>query len=217
MGNSKRLWQALAGVDVLVGCFVLSGCDWRESGAGEGSEPVELRVYRVPVERQDELFGMLRQALGVESANEIGRAAKGLNGSLLVTAPARIHEGLEEVLSADLGAAPVVRPVTLTYWFLVGRPFNPAEGNPPFAVAGQQVPVLEPVLGQIADAQGPTEFALLEQLQLSSLDNEYAVAQGRLGRHVLTSRLSIARNAVANAGRVDTPGASVSVRKSAVG
>ena len=147
MGNSKRLWQALAGVDVLVGCFVLSGCDWRESGAGEGSEPVELRVYRVPVERQDELFGMLRQALGVESATK-SPGRQGLNGSLLVTAPARIHEGLEEVLSADLGAAPVVRPVTLTYWFLVGRPFNPAEGNPPFAVAGQQVPVLELSLGK---------------------------------------------------------------------
>ena len=181
MGESRRLLLEIAGIGMLVACSALSGCGWQEGVAGGEAESIELRTYRVPPARQEELIEMLYEALGMGTEAPIGRAAKGPGGSLLISAPYRIHAGLEEVMSADFDPIQASRPVTLTYWFLAGRPLDNVEGSATSSVVGRQVPVLEPVLQTIADAQGSTEFALLEQFQLSAL-NRHSYAVGRLGR-----------------------------------
>ncbi len=184
MRDRNQCIHAVAGVGVgvLVACAMLSGCGWQDSAAVEEAEPIELRSYEVPQEHQENLRDMLHTVLGTQGNTEtrIGQVFNGPGGTLLVAAPARIQSGIEQILNADFDTTPVASPVTLTYWFLAGRPFNPADGNPPFSVAGRQVPVLEPVLAQIAGAQGPTEFVLLEHVKLSSM-NEWAILEGEFG------------------------------------
>ena len=64
--------------------------------------------------------------------------------------------------------------MTLTYWLLVGRPRESPQSSQPFSVVGRSIPQLEPVLSQIATAEGSTEFSLLEQVQLTSMNQESA-------------------------------------------
>ncbi len=48
-------------------------------------------------------------------------------------------------------------------------------------VGRRGIPRLEPVLTQIATAQGPTEFFLLEEIQLTSMNLRRAHTNGRVG------------------------------------
>ena len=176
MLEGTRFCRSMAGVGLLMS---LAACGAQSPDAVERLQFRELRSYEVPREYRDDLRTMLAMALFSGAENEQINVTNGPGSTLLVTAPARIHRGVEQVLSADL-EMPVTGSATLTYWFLIGRRLDGVEGSAPYSVAGRQVPVLEPILEQVANAQGATEFALLEEFQLSSL-SRHAEATGRLG------------------------------------
>ncbi len=154
----------------------------------EETETVELRVYTVPPDYQDDIHSSLRNALsGMNGDNSklIGRVASGPNGALVVTAPPSIHRGIEEFLrDLEEVAAPPGQPspISLTYSFVVGRPIEPpATTSQPYIVTGKRrLTELRPALEQIAAVQGPTEFSLMEQIQLTAVGHDRAEARGKL-------------------------------------
>lgn len=166
--NETILRTATVGL-LILGAISL-GCAERVAHA-EPAEPIELQTYKVPPDYQEEIKMMLRSALESD-ANRVGRVTAGPAGTILVVAPARIQSGVRAILDdlKGLETPPLPpAPVKLSYWFLVGRPMDPSRG--PFAFRGVSAPMkIEPALQKIVDAQGPTEFALVEQLELTSLD-----------------------------------------------
>jgi hypothetical protein len=77
--------------------------------------------------------------------------------------------------------------VKLTYWFVIGRALDAARATQPYSVSGgRSIPQLESVLNQIAGVQGPTEFHLLEQVQLTSMYQARADTIGRFGTVIQT-------------------------------
>jgi hypothetical protein len=74
-------------------------------------------------------------------------------------------------------------PVSMTYSFIAGRPVDRAElaSDSPYSIAGERkMGKLEPALAQISAAQGPMEFSLLEQIQLTSIGHDRAENSGTL-------------------------------------
>jgi hypothetical protein len=156
-----------------------------------------LRTYKVPPANQDELRGVLETVVAtpVEGDTRLGRVTDGPGGTLLVVAPPRIQGGIEEIVAAGFDAPIVPNSVRLTYWFLVGRPLALSRGTQPFSIAGgTSLPQLEPVLSQIAAAQGPTEFSLLDTVALTSMAGRPAQVQGRF--------FQVAQTATTRSGRI---------------
>ncbi len=180
MRNKNPFLHSIAGVGLLTLSSMFAGCGLQNPVPAPGTGGMEVRTYEVPEEYQDDLRGMLQSALQPvgDNPNPRGRVINGPGGTLLVTASARIQAGIEQVLTQDLDARPVSRPVSLTYWILVGRPRESSQPQP-FSVVGGSIPQLEPVLGQIASADGSTEFSLLEQVQLTSMNQEAARVSGQ--------------------------------------
>lgn len=172
MRNARRrgvmtVVMALA-LAALVGCGVT---------IPEEESPTLLRTYQVPADYQDELQRMLQSAMNHGGEAPIGRVTAGPRGTLLVVAPQRIHRGVEQILEGDFEPPAPAVPVTIDYWLLVGRPLEGgAEGE--FSMVGGPAPQLAPVLTQITASQGPTEFALLEQVSLTAIEQERATASG---------------------------------------
>ncbi len=162
MRSRGRTVLSMVSVGILVACSMLLGCDLRGRPLPMDEDLVELpelRTYQVPQEYQQDLRDMLQSALLGTGDARTGRVTNGPGGTLLVVAPARIQAGIQQILDTGFEAPPASSPIRLTYWFLVGRPVEPAQAEP-FSMAGRsRVPQLEPVLRQIAAAQGPTEFA----------------------------------------------------------
>jgi hypothetical protein len=99
---------------------------------------------------------------------------------LLVVAPPRLQAGVEQILDGAFEAPPVTRPVRLTYWLVVGRAVDSAPANEPFSVlGGRRLPQLESVFRQIGTVQGATEFALLEEIQVTSMYQDQGRAFGK--------------------------------------
>lgn len=154
----------------------------------EEAEPVELRVYTVPQEYLNDIHSSLRHALaGMSGDNSklTGRVSTGPNNTLVVTAPPRIHRGVEDFLKdlEDVTSPPVEpAPIALKYWFIVGRPMKSGELGPYVTSGERSLGEVEPALHRIAASQGPTEFSLLEKVQLTSYGHDRAEAHGRLTR-----------------------------------
>lgn len=179
MSKTSKIALSVAALAVVVTGGLVTSCARPASDSAETNPPVELQTYTVPEQYKEELRLMLQSALGGDD-KRIGRVTKGPGGTLLVVAPPRIQAGVREVLSKGFEAPPAPRPVKLTYWLLVGRP---SAGERAFSVTGRAVPKqLERALGEIGNAQGPTEFALLEQLQLTAMSQERAESRGNLAR-----------------------------------
>jgi len=180
MKRKSEMAKLVVVFGILVACVVLSSCGQRGAGEAAESEAVELQTYTVPPEYKNELHSMLRSALEAEG-NRVGRVTKGPGGTLLVVAPPRVQAGVRRILEGGFDAPPVATPTKLTYWFLVGRPAD-SPGQAFSVTGGRGLTELEPVLLQIATAQGPTEFALLEQIELTSMNQERAQTSGRFAR-----------------------------------
>ncbi len=185
MRSARNIVPSLASVGILVGGSMLVGCDLgprpipMESFVVDRVEPAEMRSYQVPQEYQNDLRDMLQDALG-RGDDRVGRVTEGPGGTLLVVAPERIQAGFQQILDAGFEASPASSPITLTYWLLVGRPVTVSAGAPSYSVAGtRDLQQLEPVLTQLATAQGPTEFTLLEVIELTATSQSSAGAQGR--------------------------------------
>ena len=191
MRNASKTVVLIATVGTLIVSSTLLGCGlWRGdppsmiglAGAAESPEPVELRIHEVPAEVRDDLRSMLRSVLG-SGETGLGRVTDGPGATLIVVAPPRIQAGVQQLLEADFEAPRTPSPIKLTYWLLVGRPLAASEAAEPFSVvAGRSLPQLEPVLSQIAGAQGPTEFSLLEEIQLTSMSQARGEAAGKFAR-----------------------------------
>ena len=186
MRSASRTVLSMASVGILVASSMLLGCELSPPRpvpmeVVDGVEPAEMRTYQVPTEYQNDLRDMLQDALG-RGDDRVGRVTEGPGGTLLVVAPERIQAGIEQILSMGFEAPPAASPITLTYWFLVGRPVDPAQASPFSVAGGADVRRLETVLTQIATAQGPTEFALLDEMQLTSMSQSNAEARSRIAR-----------------------------------
>ena len=166
---------------LLLTCLMISGCELGNSVPGEPGEAVELRTYQVPPDNQVDVRRMLSSVLG-RGDTATGRVSSGPGGALVVVAPPGVLEGIEELIDAGFEASPVSQPVRLTYWFVIGRSLDAARATQPYSVrGGRSIPQLESVLNQIAGVQGPTEFHLLEQVQLASMYQARADTIGRIG------------------------------------
>ena len=167
------------GVGLLALCSIFASCGRQTAAPADGTVAIELRSYEVPPEQQDDLREMLQSALSTDDGRFL--VTNGPGGTLLVTAPARIQEGIEQVLNRDFDVPPSSSQATLTYWFVVGRQGDPSQTPPPFSVVGRPIPQLEAVLAQIANTAGTTEFSLLERVQLTSMNQKQAQAYSKYG------------------------------------
>jgi hypothetical protein len=158
-------------------------------------ETVELRTYVVPHGFENDVRRMLLYSMQ-RGEDPIGRAELGPGGTVVVVAPPGIHRGVQRFIDELEGmdaAPPTPQPVSLTYWIVVGHPF--AGGTESVRVAPDSgLAAIEEALEQIAAVQGPTEFRLLERLQLVSTGEDRAAINGRLAR--LEQRATVAQGQV---------------------
>ncbi|MDA1093539.1 MAG: hypothetical protein O3A25_09775 [Acidobacteria bacterium] len=168
---------------LLVTCSMLAGCDLDRPGVtdSEAAGVVELRSYEVPAESKAELIRMLQAALG-SGETRTGRVSEGPGGALVVVAPARIQNGIGEMLERGFTTTQTSpSPVKLTYWLLVARPMETGDQRPSFAVAGpRRLTHLEPVMSELVAGQGSAEFALLEEIQVLSMVQDPGRAAGKM-------------------------------------
>jgi hypothetical protein len=131
-----------------------------------------LRSYDVPEGQKNQIARLLHSVLNPSEDQSVGRVVPGTGNNLLVIAPAGIHEGLADMMRGleNMDPAPPPPQVKMTYWFVLGRPLRPAEvSDRPVRVVGTAgLDEISPALDGIVEAQGPTEFQLVEQLQLVS-------------------------------------------------
>ena len=170
MSTSVKILIGIATIALLVLAAVALGLVGR-AVPGDSPEPVELRTYSVPLQQQEEIRRMLRSALESEG-NRVGRVTAGPSGTLLVVAPPRIQSGVEAILGdlRKLETPPAQpAPVKISYWILVGRPLDPERGESSFKGGNAPSPI-HPVLQEISAAQGPTEFAMLEHFEVTSME-----------------------------------------------
>lgn len=179
MHTGRPLSVAVGGF--LVACSTVTACG-NVGGIVPGSaEPLVLRTYEVPPDRQDDIREMLQSALGAGESG-IVRVTNGPRGTVLVVAPSRIQADISQILDGGLEAPPAAGPITLTYWFVVGRPLDRAPDDRPYALAGSTDDSrLDPVLREIAAVEGPTEFSLIEQIQLTSMNRHDGMVTGPFG------------------------------------
>jgi len=170
----RRTIRAWGWTVVVLAASALGGCGVT---LPEEEEPTLLRTYQVPVGQQEELRRMLQNSLEF-GGNALGRVEAGPGGTLLVVAPQSIHRGIAEVLDGDFPAPTPAVPVTIDYWLMLGRPLEGGTGGTFTLESGRPAPQLDAVMREIAAAQGPTEFALLEQVRLTALVQESAEATG---------------------------------------
>jgi hypothetical protein len=176
---STAIAAVLAASLTLVAC----GPSLTRATAQEGPEPAVLRTYQVASEQQDEVYNALRLALGNNGENALGRVSRGPGGSLVVVAPERIQDGVQGIVDAGFEEAPPTdeassRPIRVTYSIVAGRPLDSAAQ--PVTVRGRRFPRLDDVFAQIATAQGPTEFVVLEEIAVTSTNQVPARVWGRL-------------------------------------
>ena len=84
------------------------------------------------------------------------------------------HEGIEQIIADMEKATPEPAPmIMMTYWIVAGSPAETTAWS-------SRLEELEPALGSIASAEGPTRFTLLEKVHLHSLSGERGTSSSRL-------------------------------------
>lgn len=151
--------------------LIPTGCTSADSSTAGGSPgDLEMRTYATPEGyEQVDVLRVLNPSLG---GNGVARALP--DGSLVVTAPAGVHDGVEGLL-ARLGSnppkpAPAPESVTLRYWAIVGTPTasgGVTSEDPALSAGG----VLAPLLGELEASFGPMRLGVLEELRLTSVDD----------------------------------------------
>ncbi len=122
-----RAIPSATAIGVLVVGVMLTGCGVQVPA--DPPAPVELRAYQVPPEYQEELRGMLQGAMILGEDEVLGRVTNGPGGTLVVAAPGRIQDGIEQILGSGFEAPAIPTPVRLTYWFLAGRALDPGQAT----------------------------------------------------------------------------------------
>jgi hypothetical protein len=149
--------------------LALTGCQ-RQTQPPETSIPkdMQLHVYDIPKD-----YGDLQHELNIvlsppaksgEAQIVRGRASMTPEGRLLLLAPADIQKAVAAFLK-DLppqkGASSGSAPITVTYWFVAGRPGGrtPDLSGPPWKEIALP-------LQEIINSQGPMEFDIMERLEV---------------------------------------------------
>lgn len=162
--------------------LLLGGC---RGGKDLDPHEMQIRTYRAP-EGVDarQLRSYLAGSLNT-GEQSLGTVKTYPDGSLVVTAPLSVHEGIEDLLNemARRGPRqpePAPASVTISYLFLLGRPVAGKAHATEATPALRQDKEIQPVLDEIVKAQGGMEFHLLEKLRLKSLDSgDHAEIRGR--------------------------------------
>lgn len=161
----------LAALLVLV--LPASGCSYAEDKVEQdGDEPV-LRSYKVDPQYGDELKSILTDMLnrGGDTPS-MGSVRVPRDGLVVVTAPASIHAGIEEIISALGSTSPTPPPtIRITYWAVQGK--VAAEMAWPASLDQ-----LQEALEAIAQVDGPLTFTLQEKIALNSLSGSHARTDG---------------------------------------
>jgi hypothetical protein len=127
---------------------------------------MELRVYDIPrnyEEVQHELNIVLSgPSKSGETSAVYGRASMTPDGRMLLLAPADIQRAVAAFLKElpqQKGAPSVFPTITMTYWFVAGRPGGktPDLSTPPWKEIALP-------LQEIVNSQGPMEFDIMEKL-----------------------------------------------------
>jgi hypothetical protein len=176
--------RTLTPIVILLTATILlqGGCRGREE---MDPHEMQIRTYQLPEGVDARTFrAYLSDSLRTGEQN-LGTVKTYPDGSLVVTAPVSVHESIEDLL-ADMARRgprepePEPASVTLSYWFLLGRP---VQGSSAPTLAGPGLrpsEEIQPVLNEIVKAQGGMEFRLLETLRLTSLDSgDRAEIRGR--------------------------------------
>ncbi len=171
MKTMKNPWTGI-GILLLAVVVLTGGC---VGSSSEDPQEMQLRTYRLPEGQDVKTFrNYLRNSLDTGDQS-LGTVTTYPDGSLVVTAPVSVHDGIEDLIGelTKRGPEPAKPPpssVTVNYWFLLGKPIPGGESRIA-SQALQQSQHLQPVLKEIVKAQGGMEFHLLEQMRLISLDN----------------------------------------------
>jgi len=163
-----RFETAVPIVALLVVMAFYAGCS--DTEVQREGEPVPvLRSYTIAPELGPELTTILNEILDRgEGVPPAGRVELGPSGRLLVAAPESVHEGIEEIIAEIDETPPEPAPsISITYWIVTGKPAEETSWSPRIDTMGS-------VFEGIASADGPTEFALLERVDLHSRSGERA-------------------------------------------
>jgi hypothetical protein len=154
----------------------LSACNRSPEPPPPPGDVMVMRAYDVPPAYAPELAGVVNRLLW-RGQNEprLGNAETAPGGQLLVSAPAGVHPGIEQIVShlRDAPPAPPAPPPTveLTYWAVAG---SPAQATSAPATLDE----IKPALDAVTKAEGPRAFTVLEKLRARSLAGEKAQVQG---------------------------------------
>lgn len=151
------------GFVLVLGLGTMMGCD-RVPEGNAGDEALVLRSYAAPGrarEIADVLNGLMRFAEG-DTQRRVGNARVAPGDQVLVLAPDSVHQGLAEVIAAQLNKQAQVTPaeITVTYWFVAARP---VQGE---LRLGARLEELRSVLEDLAEAEGAQDFSLYERIDL---------------------------------------------------
>jgi hypothetical protein len=176
----KKSWTGI-GILLAGAALLLGSC----SGGPEADpQEMQMRTYRAPEGMSARRFRDTLSGSLTTGEQKLGTASKLSDDSVLVTAPASVHEGIEDLVRemARRGAAepePAPATATIGYWFLLGRP-REGGGVDVASPTLERDDEIRRVLDEIVGTQGGMEFELLERLQLKSLDNgTHAAIRGR--------------------------------------
>lgn len=161
---------------------VLSTSCWDPRAGAEPAEVLEMRVYKVPEGQTEAVQSVLRSALAWGDT-PVGRVSAGPGNTLVVVAPAEIHKGVADLIGKldDVDTTPDLKQVTVSYWMIVGRPLAeaPSDGRGYVVEGDSSLAAVAPALEAIAETQGPTEFSLMEQIRITTLNSDRGRAHGR--------------------------------------
>jgi hypothetical protein len=132
-----------------------------------------MRAYDVPQPYGPEIAGTLRTLLwrGKESPM-VGQVETSPSGQILVAAPRGFHAGVQQFLVGLKKAEPTPPPaIQIDYSIVLGRPSGEAQPAPGDGYGAA-------ALGVVHELHPTLELRLLEQVRVTSLSGEHAMARG---------------------------------------
>ncbi len=155
-----------------VTCLACIGAGMLLVGCGRAPRPSqseELILQSYPGgDQAQELAGKLGSMLRMGEST-IGTASATADGQVLVLAPRSVQDGLAEaILARGRESSGGVREIVTTYWLVTAKPAV-GEGS-----HGERLGVIQAVLDEVAAADGPQRFRLLERVELSQADGAWA-------------------------------------------
>ena len=149
--------------------FTLIRPFWENSRGGA----MVMRSYVVQGDHADEVRNALQSALrGTEDDKSyLGRVTLAPNGQLIVTAPESIHRGVENLINDVLAYSPGPTPtIKLEAWFVRGSNASGASDG--------TLAEVQPALTAITEAQGISQFQLIEKLTIHARAGHEGDVQG---------------------------------------